>query len=578
MMKLLKTIMTFILALLVFGCDEDDTNAPTLLEAGTLNGGPFAFAVDGEPDMVTGISLTGFSGSGEVQTYVITDDSKNILGLPPNLDALFDVDFDGAGVGACYIYHLTYNMGLSGLEVGENLDGLLGEFDTSNFLVVNRNALSAGELIGGPYDFVVDGLADRISDITLDMTNLNGANQTFIITDDSNNILGLPPTLEAVMGVDFDEAGTGKCYIYHLTYATGLEGLESGNNLNQLIGDFGLSNFLVVNRNALNAGSLVGGPYDFVVDGKPDMITGLMLDDMDLNGEQQTFVITDEDRNILGLPPSLDAVMGVDFDGAGTGICFVYHLTYSAAVSGLEAGGNLDDIEGVFDLSNAVTVNRNPLTAGLLTGGPYNFSVDGTPDMVSGLNLDTTSLTGSNQTFIVTDGDLNILGLPPTVEAVQGLDFDAAGIGLCLIWHLTYEDGIVGLEAGQNAADLQGFFALSEAVRVYRNPNAGIISGGPFTFIVDGNPDMVSGISLDSSGANGSNGTWIITDDQNNILGLPPSLTDVENVDFDGAGPGVCLIWYMRYEDGLTGLEPGNNISELMGLYGLSNSIQVTRN
>lgn len=578
MMKLLKTIMTFILALLVFGCDEDDSNAPALLEAGTLNGGPFAFAVDGEPDMVTGISLTGFSGSGEVQTYVITDDSKNILGLPPTLDALFDVDFDGAGVGACYIYHLTYNMGLTGLEVGENLDGLSGEFDTSNFLVVNRNALSAGELIGGPYDFVVDGLADRISDITLDMTNLNGANQTFIITDDANNILGLPPTLEAVMGVDFDEAGTGKCYIYHLTYATGLEGLESGNNLNQLIGDFGLSNFLVVNRNALDAGSLVGGPYDFLVDGKPDMITGLMLDDMDLNGEQQTFVITDEDRNILGLPPSLDAVMGVDFDEAGTGICFVYHLTYSAAVSGLEAGGNLDDIEGVFDLSNAVTVNRNPLTAGLLTGGPYNFSVDGTPDMVSGLNLDTTSLTGSNQTFIVTDGDLNILGLPPTVEAVQGLDFDAAGIGLCLIWHLTYEDGIVGLEAGQNAADLQGFFALSEAVRVYRNPNAGMISGGPFTFDVDGSPDMVSGISLDNSGANGSNGTWIITDDQNNILGLPPSLTDVENVDFDGAGPGVCLIWYMRYEDGLTGLEPGNNISELMGLYGLSNSIQVTRN
>ena len=88
---------------------------------------------------------------------------------------------------------------------------------------------------------------------------------------------------------------------------------------------------------------------------------------------------------------------------------------------------------------------------------------------------------------------------------------------------------------------------------------------------------MVSGISLDNSTATGSNGTWVITDDQNNILGLPPSLTAVEGVDFDAAGVGVCFIWYMRYEDGLTGLMAGNNVADLEGLYGLSNSIMVTR-
>lgn len=180
--------------------------------------------------------------------------------------------------------------------------------------------------------------------------------------------------------------------------------------------------------------------------------------------------------------------------------------------------------------------------------------------------------------YIITDDALNILGLPPTLEAVEGVDFDAAGIGLCLIWHITYEDGIMGLEAGQNAGDLSGYFALSNAIRVYRNPNAGTISGGPFTFDVDGTPDMVSGIMLDSSNATGTNRTWVITDDQNNILGLPPTLADVEGVDFDAAGPGVCFIWYMRYEDGLTGLAAGNNVADLEGLYGLSNSIMVTRN
>ena len=89
---------------------------------------------------------------------------------------------------------------------------------------------------------------------------------------------------------------------------------------------------------------------------------------------------------------------------------------------------------------------------------------------------------------------------------------------------------------------------------------------------------MVSGITLDSSNATGTNRTWVITDDAGNILGLPPTLAAVEGVDFDAAGTGICFIWYMRYEDGLVGLEAGNNVADLEGLYGLSNSIQVTRN
>ena len=83
---------------------------------------------------------------------------------------------------------------------------------------------------------------------------------------------------------------------------------------------------------------------------------------------------------------------------------------------------------------------------------------------------------------------------------------------------------------------------------------------------------------LDNSNNNGTNGTWVITDDNNKILGLPPTLTDVEGVNFDGAGTGVCFIWYMRYEDGLENLMADNNVSDLVGLYGLSNAITVNRN
>ncbi|WP_343487592.1 hypothetical protein [Allomuricauda sp. d1] len=438
--------------------------------------------------------------------------------------------------------------------------------------------LDAGTLSGGPFTFAVDGVADMVSGITLSDFDGNGDVQTYVITDDARNVLGIPPTLEAVEGVDFDGAGLGDCYIYHLTYDDGLTGLDMGLNLDGLDGNFDLSNFIMVSRNALNAGMLSGGPYDFVVDGMPDMVSGIALDDSELNGDMQTYVITDDSRNILGIPPTLEAVEGVDFDGAGVGSCYIYHLTYSTGLEGLEMGNNLDDVTGQFATSNFVVVNRNAMNAGTLSGGPFMFSVDGTADMVSGISLDDTELNGSNQTYVITDEDLKILGLPPTLEAVEGVDFDGAGIGVCLIWHLTYEEGITGLAMGENAGDLDGFFALSNAIRVYRNPNAGTIAGGPFTFTVDGTPDMVSGITLDGSNATGTNRTWVITDDQGNILGLPPTLTDVEGVDFDAAGVGVCFIWYMRYEDGLTGLMAGNNVADLEGLYGLSNSIMVTRN
>ena len=217
--------------------------------------------------------------------------------------------------------------------------------------------------------------------------------------------------------------------------------------------------------------------------------------------------------------------------------------------------------------------------AGIISGGPFEICVDGTSDFVSGITLDASNAAGSERTWVITDDQGNILGLPPTLEAVEGVDFDAAGPGVCLIWYLRYEGELTGAEMGMNANDLQGNFDLSNSIEVVRNEtNAGSLAGGPFVFDVDGTPDFVSGITLDSSEAAGSNSGWIITDDQGLILGLPPTLGDVEGVDFDAAGPGVCLIWYLRYEDGLQGLEAGLNANDLEGCFDLSNSIEVTRN
>jgi len=225
------------------------------------------------------------------------------------------------------------------------------------------------------------------------------------------------------------------------------------------------------------------------------------------------------------------------------------------------------------DCDDGSCANALP-TAATIAGGPFQFCVgDGTPDFVSGITV--TGGSGTNAAWVITDDQLNILGLPGMPGEV---DFDAADPGTCLIWYVTYED-IMGAVVGMNAADLAGCFALSNSIEVIREEcpdpctaSAATIAGGPFQFCVeDGMADFVSGITV--SGGSGTNSAWVITDDQANILGLPGM---PDEVDFDAAGPGTCLIWYVTYED-IMGAEVGMNAANLTGCYALSNSIEVVR-
>ena len=89
---------------------------------------------------------------------------------------------------------------------------------------------------------------------------------------------------------------------------------------------------------------------------------------------------------------------------------------------------------------------------------------------------------------------------------------------------------------------------------------------------VDGNPDPID-VTLVGVGV-GTNNGWVITDNTTGtILALPPG----PPFNLDGAGPGVCDIWYLRYEPGLTGLTVGQNVSDLAGCFDLSNPIEVIR-
>jgi len=93
----------------------------------------------------------------------------------------------------------------------------------------------------------------------------------------------------------------------------------------------------------VSGGSLVGGPFKFCVDGTPDNIPANALTISDVSGTNSQWVITDDQGNILGLPPTFSAV---NFDEAGDGVCFVYHLSFE------------DGLEGCFNLSNSTYIDR----------------------------------------------------------------------------------------------------------------------------------------------------------------------------------------------------------------------------
>ncbi len=226
--NLLLGLTLVLTSFLITSCGDDD---PVIvqLEAGTITGGPYEFVVDGVADNITTIALSG-DGEADNKSWVITDVDGLILGLPGTLTDLEGVDFDGAGAGVCFVYHIVYSDGLDGLAAMQNLSNISGTFDLSNRIRVSRIGINAGVLSGGPFNFVVDGEPDMVSGITVS-GNEDASNTSYVITDAERNILGTPATLSDLEGVDFDGAGAGVCFIYRITYADGLEGLSMGNNL-----------------------------------------------------------------------------------------------------------------------------------------------------------------------------------------------------------------------------------------------------------------------------------------------------------------------------------------------------------
>ena len=546
---------------------------------------------DSMSDMVSAV-VSGNTGS---STWIVTDMNGNIL-LVMN-DASFD--FEGTGAGECQIWHLSLQDPIAGLGVGQNVSGLDGCLDLSNPITVLRE-VGCGEPVcdvDGGAIVLQDGTVaatvcvdDNIDDqLTAIVSGSQGASSLWVVTDPDGNIL--ETTTDGTF--NFEGIAAGTCLIWNLSFEGTLTGTSVGDNASDIVGCHDLSNPITITRQIdcgtpvcdVAGGTIISSDNQTeltvcVDDGVNSVITASVSG----NSGSSSWLVTDAQGVILLIQN--DTNFG--FEGAGIGMCQIWHISLTGMVDGFGIGQNVADLKGCFDLSNPITVTRRVNCSDppcVVVGGNVTTTEgataltlcvdDGIDDIVS---AQVTGNAGSS-TYVVTnqEGTILIITNDPVVN------FEGTGAGVCELWHLSLEDPLTGFGIGQNAADIVGCFEFSNPIMITREINCGVtlcdVEGGS---IMTADGGMSTSVCVDDGVADGidimlaantGTSTWIVTDDSGTIL----LIQNGPSFNFEGAGAGLCNIWHVSSDGPLEGLVIGQNASQITGCFDLSNPIQVTR-
>ncbi|PHI18531.1 hypothetical protein CEQ90_17430 [Lewinellaceae bacterium SD302] len=490
--------------------------------------------------------------------FIVTDADGLILAI----NTSGTVDFDGAGTGVCRVYAASFS-GDFPLEEGDNLNDAPPFSNcggiSDNFITVNREEVVGGtvETVDGETEVLTcpgDGVDDFFS---FSSDGATGSNFTYVVTDADNIILSIPPGNEA----NFEGAGVGACRVWGLAYEGNLIAEEGDDAavVDLADGCFALSsNFVTVNREVPEGGTVATelGETEIATcpgDGNDDIFSFVGTGN---SGGDFTFVVTDEDNIIIGLPDGNE----INFEDAGVGICRVWGLSFQGEVTA-ELGDNAAQVDlasSCFDLSdNFVTVIRTVPDAGTVAtvDGLTEFNTcpgDGIDDIFF---FENSGNTASNFTYLVTDADNVILGIPDDNE----VNLEGAGLGACRIWGLAYEGNLLAIP-GDNATDAilaDGCFSLTDnfvtANRIEPDGGTVVTFDGETEVTTcpgDGVADVITFVSLDATGPQFA---FVVTDENNIIIGFPG-----ETIDFENQDPGVCRVWGLSY-DGVILASPGDD-------------------
>lgn len=389
--------------------------------------------------------------------YVITDDNNTILGLSENAFA----NFEGADVGDCRVWGLSYTGDLLG-EVGENaatVDLASECFDlTENFITIERRALQESNLMlvsGGQNNLV--NIDDNNSAMVM-VANMNGLSENYIYVLQRSNgkIIAINET-----GIfDLATQVPGTYFIFGYNYSGNIL-LMPGNNIsNNALSDgctVKSSDLITIrksNESSIN-GCLAEGAtvttkdgetvaYACVDNGVNDYVG---FDNTSIAGVQYQYVITDDNNIILGLPESGFA----NFEGAGTGDCRVWGLSYQGRLTA-ELGDELTTAslsDDCFDLSqNYITIIRRQTeeTEISLSDGSTSTTID--DNAAASFDFINNGDNDADFAYVITRPDDKIIAI---VES--GYDFAFEKPGKYFVYGYSYI-GEIQFSVGMNASGL----------------------------------------------------------------------------------------------------------------------------
>jgi len=436
----------------------------TPLIAGSVTGGPFDYcSVDGVPDYLTGMSITG--ADGDLNTWLITDGIGNILHMVQDPSS-FDAEI--LGTGSFQLYHLTYDLGLTGLMVGANINtDLVGKYALSQAISITRFDPAGGSLSDpmAVLEFCVgDGAEDRIPFSTLTLNGAAGSGSTWILTDISGQTI--IDVAQDYNDFDLEDSPAGGCLLYHVGHSGQISGIVAGASISGIVGCYDLSNSLNIIKNYVDGGMLDNGLgyVQFCVgDGIPDFIPDGSVSLSGNIGDEHRWVITNtSSTEILMLP---DSPYGIDFDGFEPGTCVLWNLSSIGPVPNLQIGGDFTSLIGCASRSSFISIFRYLNTGGTLVGGPFTFCVqDGIIDTIPAGAVNVVDNLGANSQWIVVDANGIITETP--LDSYSDINFDQAMPGTYTLYHLSYDGPITGLGDNLPFSGLDGCLSISDGITI----------------------------------------------------------------------------------------------------------------
>ena len=505
----------------------------------------------------------GFNGS-----WIITDAEGLILSLSEDLPTVIEA----GGPSVCLFYFISFNSSLIGLEVGANISNISGCFDLSNPVTGTKTSIDGGELSTPDGLTAVNYCATNpiLGNFEVSLTAAIGSNSLYLVTDTDANILSIvdnPP-------FDLNTVNCDICFLWHLSFEGQVEGLTIGANATDFLGCFDLSDPLIVRRPALAGGTLAaanGAPNIIACNsGNPNASLAVSLTGN--AGAENAYILTDLSLEILAISPTAD----FNFASIDGNFFLLWHLSYQGDLIGFEVGANAAAIGGCFEFSNSISVATADISGGNLSladGGVITSvcSQDGVPDF---LDVAIEGAVGANSIWILTTSDGQIVQTSTTVTTIN---LDVSTEDFCLLWHVSYEPGLIGAEPLQNINAMQGCYALSNPISIEKGePEGGslILPNSTTNTTVCVGDLSIDWVEVELNNASGGNSSWVVSNFSGQILDIPFG----PPFQFENGPEGICLLRHISHNGALQGLGVGSNINILEGCFDLSNPIVVMRN